>query len=366
MKKTRLSIVTIAVIIVPLLLTLMSMGKLYSRLSEYLSSRDWLAGSLRDIRLVSILSSGIDECVNEQTGFKEMAGANSLITKALVGDYASRQVVAGEDGWLFYTDEKDGDPLGEYTGRLRYSEDELKQITDSAAEATELAAKKGTKLYILIAPNKEEVYCRFMPERFRKAKFSRTKELADALKLSGVNVVYPLESLTASSYDGEIYFKKDSHWNMRGAYIGPQELLKSMGVDIPDFEEMDFKKFESTAGNSDLANILGFGRFRLKGDTDYYTDALPDTIWDDNALIADNVWYYHNEDAISDKCALLIGDSFRAKMLDIMSYAYKDLYVVTRGYFDGSMLDEYGVDVMVAEYVQRYSPGIADLSKMLR
>ena len=72
----------------------------------------------------------------------------------------------GKDGWLFYNNQNDGDPLAQYKGKCLFSNEELELIADNLSVTQVNLAKEGREFVLFIAPNKERVYSEYMPEYY--------------------------------------------------------------------------------------------------------------------------------------------------------------------------------------------------------
>ena len=131
----------------------------------------------------------------------------------------------------------------DYYGEVRFDEDELKAMADGINKAADFYAARGAKYMIIIAPNKEGIYAEYMPERMQKAR-SSDKSRADVaieyLKKHTKAVFVPLKEpiLTAKNrFPQRLYFKKDTHWNNIGAYVGIEAIaraLNNMGYSVPE------------------------------------------------------------------------------------------------------------------------------------
>ena len=91
--------------------------------------------------------------------------------------------------------------------------------------------EKDIDFYILVAPNKENVYSNYLENKITRSnrKNSRTEELIEYLsKNSQLNIIYPKEILVKNRKKYNTYYKYDTHWNDYGAYLGTVELMKQI------------------------------------------------------------------------------------------------------------------------------------------
>ena len=100
--------------------------------------------------------------------------------------------------------------------------------------AYDFYAKRGIKYVIFVAPNKENIYSEFMPERMqriRKSDVSRMDKAVEYLKkhtraeiVNAKPAMVKAKSVVAQN----LYFKKDTHWNNVGGYVGFAQLAAAL------------------------------------------------------------------------------------------------------------------------------------------
>lgn len=100
--------------------------------------------------------------------------------------------------------------------------------------AYDFYAKRGIKYVIFVAPNKENIYSEFMPERMRriwKSDVSRMDKAVEYLKkhtkaeiVNAKPAMVKAKSMVAQN----LYFKKDTHWNNVGGYVGFEQLAAAL------------------------------------------------------------------------------------------------------------------------------------------
>ncbi len=162
-------------------------------------------------------------------------------------------VMIGKDGWLFYTG--DG-TIEQLTGKLKFSDDEISNITTKFKNWQDKFEEKGIGFYLLILPNKENIYRKYLPDViYKNNNISRTEKLYDALKDKDINIVYPKEQLQNSKYLS--YYKHDTHWNKYGAYLGFCELQKMILENNYECKVSINRELVSTGDLKTMANLSG-------------------------------------------------------------------------------------------------------------
>ena len=265
---------------------------------------------------------------------------NSELTSLLTGGtyMESTQVLLGKDNWLFYKSELDGHPLWDYMGINHFTDEELAAIATNLMNMRDGFNALGVDFYVTALPNKEIIYEEYMPDTIARVdEVSRGEQLANYIQENTDLVyVYPKQALLDAKAEGQIYYRTDTHWNQRGAFVGMQQLMhEAYGVDAKDLNSVSFD-ITSYDLAGDLA-VIGGVADKYNIDTTYVFDA--DT--------ADKAQY-------RDEVALVVGDSFSGFLSTIAKGYYKEVHWIYTKDFTMSMLDEYDADVVVWESVERY------------
>lgn len=265
---------------------------------------------------------------------------NSELTSLLTGGtyMESTQVLLGKDNWLFYKSELDGHPLWDYMGINHFTDEELAAIAANLVNMRDGFNALGVDFYVTALPNKEIIYEEYMPDTIARVdEVSRGEQLANYIRdNTDLVYVYPKQALLDAKAEGQIYYRTDTHWNQRGAFVGMQQLMhEAYGVDAKDLNSVSFD-ITSCDWAGDLAIIGGI--------TDKYNI---DTTFIFDADTADKAQY-------RDEVVLAVGDSFSEFLSTIAKGYYKEVHLIYTKDFTMSMLDEYDADVVIWESVERY------------
>lgn len=149
-------------------------------------------------------------------------------TLALIGESGSPQVIRGRDGFLFFAESLQTEPL---------TAQELSALTDKLTALEQALASDGRRLIILIAPDKASVYPEMLPLHVLLRQPVPLRQVNDSLRDAGLTVLDAQDLLTAHKVEGLLYFRGDSHWNARGARIIYQELMRLTGTEAPDYAD---------------------------------------------------------------------------------------------------------------------------------
>lgn len=218
---------------------------------------------------------------------------------------------------------------------------------------------------LFIAPNKERIYSEYMPAKYGEpAKVYAVLQLIEYLrKHTDIKVVYPYDELMSAKHSMDnciLYHKTDTHWNELGAYIGTSELLKELGIRIPDLCSKEISISETGDTPGDLANMLNLGSFAepgikysVTGYDNYSVKKIEDNFF--------GVKKYKNEGADTRKI-FVHRDSFGSGLMaEIIGSQFEESYLVhSRSYTGSEMLREQQPDVFVYETVERYIDGLLE------
>lgn len=260
--------------------------------------------------VTDLLDTVWNENMYEKSALSQM---DVISTYYVTGDISSTQVIAGRDKWLFYKSATDGNPIGDYEGTNRYSEDEKHGLMQQALKTQKELEKRGTTFALLIAPNKENVYSEKMPDTYNHAEVSSTDLLIEYLQSNGVHAVSPKAELLEKHLSHQLYYSYDTHWNQLGAYIGVKSVLASWGIEIPDLSSRKILSYALRdnyhyCALDDLANMVKLRSQVFHDETEYEIDGTGLMDWPkfEAEQNSKEISYFYNPDA-KEKASVLLG-----------------------------------------------------------
>lgn len=138
----------------------------------------------------------------------------------------NEKVLLGADGWMFYK----GD-LNEQDFRNVHpaSSDDLEKSANYVAHLRDWCIRNNKKFYFFIAPNKHRVYGEYYRYVHKQNPDNLSMVNRFLRKTKGIDAIYPIDALLKAKNDGQLlYWKHDTHWNARGAYIGYMALMQKI------------------------------------------------------------------------------------------------------------------------------------------
>lgn len=287
----------------------------------------------------------------------QLIEANSLIDFFVFQKSPVDMVVAGKDGWLFYNNLDDGDPMGDFTGKNCYSDEQLKQIAGNLTAARDRLREMGKRFVIFIAPNKACIYGRdYLPPSFQSENdHSKGDLLVDYLQQhTDLTVVYPKEALMAAKDTNLLYFRHDTHWNATGAYIGSCELMKTLGYSMPPLDELTAAASGTHAG--DLANMMGLSKYLTQDDL-YILSGYADeaNLQHSFPVEGDANLEQFTSSNLAAPSVFVVRDSFALSMYPYLNPHFSSSFYVHHSAYSPELLLSFPSDVVVLEVVERYT-----------
>ena len=291
---------------------------------------------------------------------KNLVALNSMIDYYVFDQSASKDVIKGEDGWLFYNE-----TLEDYQLNNLYTEEELENIKNEVLATKEYFKEKGIEFVILICPNKNTIYGEFMPSDIEVyGEQSRVRQMVDYLqKNTDVPVIFPVEELlNAKKAHPELisYFKLDTHWNYMGGFWASEPLLKALGVKPIAFEDIDYYQTSDPAyswSGYDEANMLGLTKL-LDTDINYHiSNETMETITYDGYVPNDQEAFDGlsrvHSGADDKRKVFFVRDSFGEGITPYIAASFSEIYSIHRSSLKRSQIEEEQPDIFIYEIVER-------------
>lgn len=304
---------------------------------------------------------------NDHIPFKnEIRKSRASVLYNLFKTSASERVIVGYDGWLFYnsikSEGKTVDTVTDFRNITSYSLADKQQIKNSLEASNNFLKEKNIEFYLLVIPNKENVYSDYMPKSIHRnpsRSTSKTEEVLNYLKEnSDISFVYPKQSLIENRTIAGTYCKYDTHWNSYGAYLTTLDLMKKIE---PDFIVQDIL-FDEQDGDNDLANM------NLMKDNLKQKEPKVSNFYSEIDYNCENIEKYQlcsSNQAIYEETVLIIGDSFRTALMNYLPKLYQKTLFVHNNAYNFTLIDKYQPDIVIFESVERYFDSLSNLDTFL-
>lgn len=293
---------------------------------------------------------------NDHLPFKnEIRKTRTKILYDVFNISSSSRVIVGEDDWLFYNGAyvNDGDSISDYRKTTKYSKQEKEEFKKSLLKTKNILEEKNIDFYILVIPNKENVYSDKLENIIKRSNNTKsiTEDLIEYLQeKSNLNIIYPKEQLIAGRNKNDTYYKYDTHWNNYGAYLGVTYLMKKIDNDF-EIPEVTITK-EPISG--DLASM------NLMSEKKNY-EPIVHGFYDNIIYKCDDIDGYkkcNSDNALYDKTIIFVGDSFRTATVQYLSKLYKKSIFLHKRDYNEDFIKKYDADIVIYEVVERYSSAL--------
>jgi hypothetical protein len=276
---------------------------------------------------------------------------NSLLYYYLLDESPNEKVIAGKDGWLFFKD-----TVNDYTGAAPLSDAQIHRLYRMFRQMSSYLESMGIRLYFTIAPNKNSIYGEYMPDRYQpRRNDSNMDRLAKLFAENDFSYIDIYKVLLAGKDSGQLYYKKDTHWNSMGAYIAFMEIAARLGKDVKSLDELTYKIRKDYFG--DLQKILT-PAFMIYDDR-IYPDLPDDYIYTKHMNSFDDMIIETNApEATTD--IVMFRDSFANALIPIISGSFQNGSYLRQFPYDMTAAAAYDPDCVIIEIAERNLPNLLD------
>lgn len=267
--------------------------------------------------------------------------------------------IFGREDWMFCNYDNS---IAYYCGSNVMSEQQMEDKLSLMIKLKQICDIRGIQLQFMIAPNKEQVYSEYMPSYEIENTYKREQRFVDYVrKNSEVNIVYPLAELIAAKKHMSTYYKYDTHWNHYGSFIATRALYKDMGVELSDFDSIDFQESSCIWG---LVITAGLSWQDYERDYDHIPQYKPEvqileTDGEIDIIHTERSAVYRVESTADRDCNfVMVGDSFRLYMVPYLERDFSHVTISHRDNIEDIQDDIKEADILVIECVERMDDGL--------
>lgn len=274
---------------------------------------------------------------------QELITLNAKLESGLLGDSASKKVVVGKDGWLFYAETTD-----DYQNTDPLSDRRIWAAAHTLSLIQEYARSKNAAFLFTVVPNKNTLYPQYMPDLYLRSEEPGNRErLFAALRKEGVSCLDLTDAFRAENR--VLYHRLDSHWTNLGAALAHDRILAALGKQEDHFYDPARFRTERTHSGDLYTMLYPTG---TEKDIQYLPDpplrfqyAVPIRSPEDQRILT----------ACDGKTGnlLMFRDSFGNSLHSFMAESYEKAWFSRAMPYPLTMLDASGADTLVIEIVER-------------
>lgn len=268
------------------------------------------------------------------------------------------KVLIGKDGWLYYEEGL----LDHDRAVAPLTEEQLAAWLRMLEGRRQWLAARGIRFVVVFAPDKQTVYPEYLPGWVKRVGLSPRLDqfLAYARAHSDLTIIDLREPLREAKKQEVVYFKTDTHWNYRGAFVGDGRIAEVLSQWYPNVQPLARATYFPASRRcvGDMTTMLGLPPFAAVQDEDQLLEArAPSPLrWEHNAAAGEGVPDHLSEGPPSDlPTAVLLHDSFGAALLPYFSQHFRRTAYSERGrdQFDPLLIEREKPDVVVCQFVER-------------
>lgn len=273
-------------------------------------------------------------------------------------------VVIGEDNWLFYLPEREGEnAMADYQKTNVYTLEQSAEIASGIAKVRDWFLDRGVEqFHYYVAPNKETLYSKYMPEKPKVIGIgdSRMETFAKYMKENSyVEFDFLADYLRKFTEKYQLFRKYDTHMNNLGGYITNEKIVQDMTGESLPIEDIQVL-IGTKPCRGDLSRMIG--RYKELNDDreyglNYFHDGIRYKVKKEESEGGEEILKVFKSNSENEKTLMVIGDSFRLRLEKYMPYRYQKTIFVRIDDFDQELLDKYEPDdviVITVERDQRY------------
>ena len=142
-------------------------------------------------------------------------------------------VLKGLKGWYFYTADK---VLEDFRGETPLSQEQLEQWLAAQDKKAHWLQQQGIRYILAAGPDKHSIYPEYLTENALTVKgVSRFEQMLASLDQHPLPYLVDLHSaIRQAKGEKELYFRNDTHWNMRGGHLAFQAIFKRIAEMFPN------------------------------------------------------------------------------------------------------------------------------------
>jgi hypothetical protein len=198
---------------------------------------------------------------NDAFGLRpKLIGLLSKVRVNTLGVSSTPEVLIGKHGWLY-----SGSPLiiNNYRANHPFSAAELDLWQRVLEERRAWLAARGIHYLLVFVPTTPIIYPEHLPRGINQVgPVRRLDQLLERLRTNSALTVIDLrpDLLEAKKHE-RIYYRRDTHWNAQGGYIGYRRILEVLGAWFPKLKPLTPADLVETPllKHGDLARMLAAG-----------------------------------------------------------------------------------------------------------
>lgn len=322
----------------------------------------------------NIFQDGLEEWIDDNIGLRDTwVRIHANVLWKLFSISASNQVKVGREGWFFYNNNNN---LEIAEGTYPLSEENLYDIDTLQTQITDRLEKMGVKYVVILPPSKISVYPEMYHEELGIIDTPDDMIYDSLIQNTDVNAINLKTVLVDNKNTEQLYFKTDTHWNPKGAYVGFNYIigeLKEMGLlddSVPDisvrwYDTSHQGEFGKMMGDEDLLGIENMQDLEIDNaraveltEGDYYESIINEYQNDGYNLEQETLHVFTNDSPeVDQRTVVMFGDSMFAgwNLPQLFAEKYKTFIFVWSHRIDEDFVLNVGADLVLCDCGERFT-----------
>jgi len=253
-------------------------------------------------------------------------------------------VISGQNGWYFLGNNY-LNTLNDAYGNDRFSYNELVAIENKLTTFHNYLKSKNIPLYIVIAPNKNNIYKEYLPYKLKQGE-TKLEQLQGHLQDSKISFINLTQYLKSSKPIHQLYYKTDSHWNTFGAFLAYQNIIAQMQsrFQIKSQKLSNYEVDDNFEIAGDLTRLLKINT----PEKSIYIKKANDNLSEDYTKP-----YLRYTNPNNNLKLLMFRDSFANHLIPFFNDTFSETLYLKNYTFNKDLIDTEKPDVVVIEIVER-------------
>lgn len=308
--------------------------------------------------------SGIDAFYADHFGFRnQLVRWNNRWKRKYFNDTSVANVIAGKDHWLYYS----GQDMAAHTrGMKEFTTEDLQNWKVALESRRDWLAKRGKKYLFVIPPDKETIYPEHLPDWLKRTgSLNKLDQFLTFMRANSTVEILDLRQLLRDAKKTTpTYYNSDTHWNYFGAFLGYQEIVKTLAKQVPDLDPprslSDFEMHHVTGIGMDLAKMLGQEKSIQEFNLIHLIPKPPLATIEVQEVpsIFPQKWEPHRvplrtENPEKKYALLMFRDSFAGLFVPYLCYNFKRVDYIFQPEWDLDFIERENPDIVVDEMLER-------------
>jgi hypothetical protein len=272
----------------------------------------------------------------------------------VLGDRLFNAMIVGKDNWLIYTGEMS---LDDYQSVLPVTDQDLAVIQRKLDGLNRRLAAKGITFLFVVTPNKNTIYPEYVPAEIPVLeKQSLLDRLVEYQKQNGeVQVLDLRPALLAARNERPVYYSTDTHWNDFGAFVGYQEILRTLQKNHPDLIPHSYDDYQEIRNRSWIGDMShNLGQINIAEDTIQLEPKFNRRIYTWNAKGYEANSVVTTVQPVSSLPKLVMfHDSFAIALIPFLSDHFHTATYLAKAQVDEKFIDAEQPDIVIFEITER-------------